>query len=101
MADSTIIAALVATCAQSSSVAGAFSTVPEAETVVATESQRNIAEGATTPVITCLTVATGGAACAAVAVVAAAGAAVRAVRSAARTKPMPLTKSAALTRNSQ
>ncbi len=75
--------------------------MPAADTVVDTESQMNIDAGATMPSITCLTVATGAAARTAVACGAADEAALRAVRSAASTKPMPLTKRAALTTNSQ
>ena len=93
-------AALVPTAAHSASVRGTFSLMPLASTIVDTESQISPADGITMPFMICFTVATGGAARAVAA--AAAGAAVdRAVRSAAMTKAMPLTNSAALTANSQ
>src|SRR5262245_7394220 len=71
--------------------------MPRSETSVLTEPHTACEAGATIPVISCFTVATG--AVVGPAAAAGAAAAVRVVRAAAITKPMPLTKSSTLTRN--
>src|SRR5688572_26553024 len=98
LADSMSATALASTLAHSSSVFGWFSWTPFASTIVETESKTTYAAGVTMPIMSCLTLATGGNDAAA-----GGGAAASTLdaRPLAMMKPMPEMKSATLTAKSQ
>src|SRR5262245_8705702 len=86
LADSMSAAALLPTAAHSESLLGAFSSIPDADTVVLTDSNTTFADGPTMPRMICWMVATGGEAGAAAAW---AGAARFDSRAPAMMNPMP------------